>query len=226
METAAETQLEPSAPVAIIGITPESSAILQQALQSFGLKSCVLTVPSFNSRFSGYILRVDARSTEWLQSIRSSPHHSGAPIIGIAPKGTDVGRLSHLGLNALLIEPLQMTDAMRAVRTTHLLLLHGIRRHVRVPIVLEVTLQMDGAPTIHGLSRDVSYGGMSVATDAGIYPDREVQAAFSLPGGSGLTLQGTVVWRHNPDLIGLRFAFDEQQRAEVRKWIDRYLHSE
>jgi hypothetical protein len=101
-----------------------------------------------------------------------------------------------------------------------------MRRHIRVPIVLEVAIELTGGVALYGLSRDLSYGGMSVSTKVVIYPDRKVQLAFSLPGEEVITLQGTVVWRHNPEVIGVRFAPEDEQRAAVRKWIDRYLHTE
>lgn len=211
--------------VALLGLDPESEEIFRAAFQQFGIRSETLDGdprPALTSRhFDGCVLRLHADSIGLIEALRTSKLNRNTAIVGIAD--SDTLPVAKLGLNAIIKSPVQRPDVVRAVQGTHLLILHELRRYVRVPIVLEVSMDIGGGVRHAGLTRDISYGGLSISTWENIYPDADVETSFTLPDGSAVQVRGRVVWRHNPELIGVRFALDDQRRKGIRNWIDDYL---
>ena len=97
-------------------------------------------------------------------------------------------------------EPVDQAAVERIVRGTQLLIAGELRKHVRIPIVLEVEFKPDSAAAIVGLTRELSYGGLSIMTPAEISPDHSGEVVLKLPSGQKIKTRATVVWRHHPDL--------------------------
>ena len=211
--------------VALLGLDPAAEEIFRAAFQQFGIHAETLDGdprPALaNRHFDGCVLRLHADSIGLVEALRISKLNRNTAIIGIAD--SDALPVAKLSLNAVIKSPVQRPDVVRAVQGTHLLILHELRRYVRVPIVLEVTMDVGNGVRLAGLTRDISYGGLSISTWENIYPDADVETSFTLPDGSAVAVRGRVVWRHNPELIGVRFALDDQRRKGIRNWIDDYL---
>jgi hypothetical protein len=144
-------------------------------------------------------------------------------IMGVCAKGADMALYARLGLTALLAEPVDEAAVERIVKGTQLLISGELRRHVRIPIVLEAEFRPDSVSGFAGLTRDISYGGISLATNVDISPDHSGELVLKLPSGQKVKTRATVIWRHHPDLLGLKFAAEDAQREVIRKWIDEYL---
>jgi hypothetical protein len=224
-EAGAKPQTQAGPVVALIGLDPQAEEVFQGAFSQFGIRTETLDGdprPALAGRhFDGCVLRLHADSLGLLESLRASKVNRNIAILGIAD--SDAQPIAKLGLNAIIKSPVQRAEVVRAVQGTHLLILHELRRYVRVPIVLEVALDLGNGTRASGLTRDVSYGGLSISTWENIYPDADVETSFTLPDGSSVQVRGRVVWRHNPELIGVRFAIDDQRRKGIRNWIDDYL---
>ena len=174
-------------------------------------------------KFEACVLRLDEGAERTLQTLRDSARNRNIPILGICSSAPQAMRFSKFGINALLRDPLERQDAMRGVRSAHLLIIHELRRYIRVPIVLECVMDLMGGGKVGGVTRDLSYGGMSVITPTRISVDHAGEVSFRLPSGTGVKVGATILWRHEPELVGLRFEAGDDRRLQVRPWIDNYL---
>jgi hypothetical protein len=66
--------------------------------------------------------------------------------------------------------PVDRQAALKVVRATHLLVVHELRRYVRLPIVTEVELKI-GKDRVRATSQEISAGGMSMQTSATMAKD-------------------------------------------------------
>jgi hypothetical protein len=174
-------------------------------------------------KFEACVLRLDDAAERTLQTLRTSARNRSVPILGICSSTPQAMRYSKYGINALLRDPLERQDAMRGVRSAHLLIIHELRRYIRVPIVLEFALDLMGGGKFSGVTRDVSYGGMSVITATKVSVDHTGEVSFVLPNDTCIKVGATVLWRHEPELVGLRFEAGDDRRLQIRPWIDDYL---
>lgn len=174
-------------------------------------------------KFQACVLRLDDGAEAILEAVRASARNRSVPILGICSSTPQAMRYSRFGINALLRDPLERQDAIRGVRSAHLLIIHELRRYVRVPIVLECVIELMGGGRFGGVTRDLSYGGMSVITPTRVSVDHAGEVSFKLPNGTGVKVGATVTWRHDPELVGLRFEGADDRRLKIRPWIDEYL---
>ena len=132
-------------------------------------------------------------------------------------------RYSAYGINAILDEPLDRQCVLKAVRGTHLLVVHELRRYVRIPVVTEVSIDT-GARSLSAITLEVSAGGMSVRCQASLSSSETVRIVFTLPGTKKIALRAHVCWsRPNEHSYGLRFDPTDDARVNVRNWIDQYM---
>jgi len=174
-------------------------------------------------KFEACVLRLDDGAESTLQTLRDSARNRSVAILGICSSAPQAMRFSKYGINALLRDPLERQDAMRGVRSAHLLIIHELRRYLRVPIVLEFAVELFGGGKFGGVTRDLSYGGMSVITPTRVSVDHAGEISFALPSRTGIKVGATVLWRHEPELVGLRFEPADDRRLQIRPWIDDYL---
>ncbi len=83
-------------------------------------------------------------------------------IYGIARNTQEALRFSAYGINAVLDEPLDRQSVLKIVRATHLLVIHELRRYVRIPIVSPAEIDTGNRVTTPVTTVEVSSGGMSV----------------------------------------------------------------
>lgn len=165
------------------------------------------------------VLRLDDPKTpELLAAIRRSDLHKRCVVYGVGTQ-EDAIRLSHEGVNAL-IEKATAREILSAIRVTYLLLVNRLRRHVRIPLVLQVEVEAEDQ-TARGITRDISAGGLNITADQGIPLGRKVKVNFDLPDGPELQLDGIVCWSG-----GISFGvalFNSSKQAKLRKWAEDYL---
>jgi hypothetical protein len=159
-----------------------------------------------------------------LETIRNSPSNRRAVIFAICKAVGDAIHYSRFGINVLLEKPVDRQNALRAVRTTHLLIIHEFRRYVRIPIVSKFEA-VAGLSHVTGTTVEVSGGGMSIRHNGKLAMNDEIQVAFDLPGQAGIKIRGLICWlRPSDSTAGIRFEPpDQPSRDAVRKWIDEYL---
>jgi c-di-GMP-binding flagellar brake protein YcgR len=132
-------------------------------------------------------------------------------------------RFSSYGINAIFDEPLERQGVLRVVRSTHLLVIHELRRYVRIPVVTEATVEVGGKSLV-GASVEVSAGGMSVRCPGPVSVEDMARVSFTLPGDKQIRVRASACWsRPNENLYGFRFDTSDEARLAVRSWIDQYL---
>jgi len=226
MSAASRAETQATATVALIGLSQSCTEALRAAFKQFSIEvqelSGDIKHALENRKFQGCVVRLEEGSAPLVAAVRRSSCNRTIPLIGVCPAGTDMRLFGRYGLNAILKEPVDRQEALKMVRGTHLLILNELRRYVRIPIVLEVQMQLNGA-AFSGLTRDISYGGISVSTQQDVSPDNDIELAVTLPNSVPAKVKGSIIWRHHPDLIGVRFAANDERRATIRKWIDEYF---
>lgn len=217
-----------SARLASIGLDQTANNFLQDAFKQFGVQviSPGGTPEEIFSRqkYEGCVLRLYAPDAEQiLSAARNSSSNRRVVIYGIARNTQEALRYSSYGINAVLDEPLDRQGLLKVVRATHLLVVHELRRYVRIPVVTETQIE-SGNKTISAVSLEISGGGMSLRCDSPLTSLDPVRAHFTLPGSRKVSVRAHICWaRAAESLYGLRFDPTDEGRMKVRTWIDQYL---
>jgi hypothetical protein len=217
-----------TARIASLNLDAATNGILQDCFKQFG----VYIVPVegdpmallSKQKFEACILRLYAPDAEKiLSATRNSTSNRRIILYGLARSTREALQFSSYGINAVLDEPLEKQSVLRVARATHLLVVHELRRYVRIPVVLEASIQ-SGTRNLLAVTVEVSAGGMSVRCDSPIVSADLVRIEFALPGQPRLAIRASVCWaRDSEKLYGLRFDAADPVRSQVRSWIDQYL---
>ena len=216
--------------VLLAGIDESASKVLRDCFKQFGIQ----TVSSNGDtekrlqkeKFEACVVRLsrpDAESV--LNAARNSTSNSRIVIYGISHDTQEAMRFSKLGINAVIDNPVDRQTALRVVRATHLLVVHELRRYVRLPVVTEVKVDLGQGNDFRANSLEISAGGMSMRTDVRLAKETPVEVTFSLPpGGEVVVSRASVCWkREAAEMIGVRFDPTDERRLAVKHWIDNYL---
>ena len=175
-------------------------------------------------KFEACILRLyDPDAEKVLSGTRNSSSNRRIILYGIARNFKEALRFSSYGINAVFDEPLERQSVLKVARATHLLVLHELRRYVRIPVVVEASIQ-SGAKSLSAMTVEVSAGGMSVRCESPIPSNSQVRVEFALPGQPKVGIQASICWaRESEKLYGMRFDPADLARTDLRNWIDHYL---
>lgn len=216
------------AKLASVGVDEASHNFLQDCFKQFGIQVIPINGEAAQilarQKFEGCVVRLYAPNTkEVLDAARNSSSNRRMVIYGIARNTAEALRYSSFGINAVFDEPLERQGVLRVVRSTHLLVIHELRRYVRIPVVTEAMVEA-GAKNMVAASVEVSAGGMSVLCSTPIPLQDMVRISFSLPGEKLIKVRAIVCWaRPSENLYGFRFDTSDAGRLLVRNWIDQYL---
>src|SRR5258708_32556242 len=86
-------------------------------------------------------------------------------IYGLARNTQEALRHSAYGINAVLNEPLERQSVLRVVRSTYLLVVHELRRYVRIPVVTEISVDTGGPQKMAAVGLEGRGGGASPGCD-------------------------------------------------------------
>ena len=217
-----------SAKLASVGVEQTTNTFLQDCFKQFGV-TLVPVGENFSEalgrqKFEACVLRLyDSQAEKILSAARNSSSNKRMVIYGIARNTVEALRFSSFGINAIFDEPLERQGVLRVVRATHLLVIHELRRYVRIPVVTETTVDTGGKAVV-GASQEVSAGGMSLRSSTPIPSQDNIRVTFTLPGEKPVRVRAQVCWSRPADnLYGLRFDNTDDGRIAVKTWIDRYL---
>jgi PilZ domain len=167
-------------------------------------------------------VRLESGADDVLKSARTNAANSRMVVYGVCDGIGDARPFSKYGINALLILPLDRREALKAIKGSHLLVLHEFRRYVRIPLAVEVTVITSGS-SIKAASEEISGGGMSLKMNVALRIGDPLEVVLSLPDGPAVKIPAVVRWnKQGEQLVGVRFE-DEDARAKVKNWIDKYL---
>lgn len=217
--------------VALIGLEDKMNTLLRDSFKQFGIETAAFSLEDAPVRFKkekyeGCVLHLDPGVDKLLAKIRSSPNTQRMVIYGICRTMQEALRYSQYGINATFNEPMDRQNMLRVIRATHLLVLHELRRYVRIPMVTEVKIKADHEH-YKATMIEVSGGGLSMEVKAPLKLGEVVEVSFHLPNSKELTLRSIVAWMR-PDFGtgGVRYEPMDPNRVEVKNWIDDYLDIE
>ncbi|HSE50073.1 MAG TPA: PilZ domain-containing protein [Terriglobales bacterium] len=229
------TPKQSTARVAIFHVDQAAEAVLAECFKQFNIAVVRLEGDIgqrlWKEKFEACVVPLDhAEAAKILDAARNSPSNKRLVIYAIAGDSAEALRFSKFGLNVVLPRPLDRQMVLRAVRASHLLVLHELRRYVRVPVVMEVQVDPERGQRFTALSQEVSGGGMSLSTSSGRpAPGESSTVTFSLPDRGKSTVRAIVCWARPSEsrdaevLFGVRFNAEDDRRLAVRDWIEAYL---
>jgi hypothetical protein len=229
MENSGVSVAKVVAKVASVGLDESGNAFLHDCFKQFGIHVIPIKeeAPSILGRqkFEGCALRLYAPDAEEiLRSARNSSSNRRMVIYGIARNTPESLRFSSFGINAILDEPLERQGVLRVVRSTHLLVIHELRRYVRIPVVTEAVIEVGAGEKLVAATVEVSAGGMSIRSPKPLRSEDVARISFALPGEKSIKVRAWLCWaRPGENLYGFRFDSSDAARLAVRHWIDQYL---
>ena len=217
-----------TARIASIHIDPACNTFLNDCFRQFG----ITVVPAEGDpilllnrqKFEACVLRLyDPEADKILKAARNSPSNRRLVVYGIARNTQEALKYSNYGINAVLDEPLDRQSVLKVVRATHLLVIHELRRYVRIPVASQAEFDVNGRPVI-GTTVEVSSGGISIRCQSQLPKSDAIRLTLSLPGVERLYVRAFVCWYRESDKVyGMRFDATDERRLKVRAWIDQYL---
>lgn len=213
--------------VGLVNIEESVTAVLRDCFRQFGINIVNLgddaAARMHKEKFEGCVLRLDEPAIPVLEAARTSPSNKRLVVFGISKGSQQALRYSRWGINAIFEEPVERQSALRTVRSAHLLVLHELRRYVRIPVVVEVHVEAEGRK-FNASSREISAGGMSLVLNGGLPSVANYQLTFTLPNIPKVVVTAAMCWRAEAEhMVGMRFDVNDNRRFAVRKWIDDFL---
>jgi hypothetical protein len=218
-----------TARIASIHIDPACNSFLNDCFRQFG----ITVVPAEGDpalllnrqKFEACVLRLyDPEADRILKAVRNSPSNRRLVIYGIARNTQEALKYSTYGINAVLDEPLDRQSVLKVVRATHLLVIHELRRYVRIPVASQMEIDVGGQSSVAAITVEVSSGGISLRCPVQLPKSDPVRLNLNLPGIEKVSVRGFVCWyRESEKVYGIRFDSTDERRLKVRGWIDQYL---
>lgn len=213
--------------VALINLEESATGILRDCFRQFGIQVLNLgdDAPQrmHKEKFEGCVLRLDDHAQPVLEAARTSPSNKRLVVFGISTGAQQALRFSKYGINAIFEEPVERQSALKTVRAAHLLVLHELRRYVRIPLVTEVQIEAEGR-RFAASTREISAGGMSLSLTGRLPFSPNFELSFTLPDSPRIKVNAAMCWHREADnMVGMRFDAGDNRRFEVRKWIDDYF---
>src|SRR4029077_16630376 len=108
-------------------------------------------------KFEACVIRLyDPDADRILKSARNSPSNRRMVLYGIARNTQEALKYSAYGINAVLDEPLDRQSVLKIVRATHLLVIHELRRYVRIPVVSQAEVELNSRGSAQVTTVEVS----------------------------------------------------------------------
>src|SRR5512146_3404559 len=185
--------------VALIGLGDAAATLIADCFKQVGIETAAFAPEDAPARFKrekyeACVLSLHAPDVaRLLADIRRSTSTQRMVVYGICGTMQEALQFSQYGVNATFNDPLDRQNLLRVIRATHLLVLHELRRYVRIPIVTEVRVRSNG--TVHRATMiEVSGGGLSMQSHATFDFGENVEVSFALPNAKEVSLRGAIVW--------------------------------
>jgi c-di-GMP-binding flagellar brake protein YcgR len=105
-----------------------------------------------------------------------------------------------------------------------MLVLHEMRRYVRIPVITEISLAMSDGRKVTATSIEVSSGGMSLRSAEDISVGQAGEVSFALLTLPRIWIRCAVSWRNaHGKTFGIRFDSQDERRFRMKEWVDAYL---
>jgi len=220
-----------SARAALVELKDPVRSVISECFRQFGIETTILAADAADrlkkEKFEACVVKLSAPAGDVMESARSSPSNSRMVIYGVGGSAQDALRFSKYGVNAVFREPLERSAAMKLVRATQMLVLHELRRYVRIPVITETSVTvMNDNHRFLATSIEVSSGGMSMRSAEDVSVGQAVEISFSLLTLPRVWVRANVSWR-NPvgKAFGVRFDNTDERRKRIKDWVEGYLEN-
>jgi Tfp pilus assembly protein PilZ len=216
-----------SARAALIELKEADRALISDCFRHFSIEPVVMGSDSANrlqrDKFEACVLKLAPSAAAVMESARRSPSNSRMIIYGLGGSAREALSFSRYGVNAIFREPLERSAAMKLVRATQTLVLHELRRYVRIPVIAEINVNTPENRRFTGTSIEFSSGGMSLRSASPVSVGEVVEISFSLLTLPRVRVCGRVSWR-NPagKAFGVRFDSQDERRRQIKEWVDAF----
>lgn len=218
-----------AARVALFDLSEPSHALLAECFRQFGVETVQLPRKHADrlqrEKFEACVLHLDASADIIIETARSSTSNSRMVIYGLGGTAQDALRYSKLCLNAVFLEPLERSAALKLVRSSRTLIVHEFQRYVRVPVMTEVRVTLNSGARVTATSQEISCGGMSLKSTHPPEPGSPVEVSFSLLTLPRVWVRGNVAWKKSNKSFGIRFDSTDDRRQRLKDWLVSYLES-
>ena len=220
-----------SARAALVDLKDPVRSVISECFRQFGIETTILSGDAADrlrkEKFEACVVKLSAPAGDVMESARSSPSNSRIVIYGLGGSAQDALRFSKYGVNAVFREPLERSTAMKLVRATQMLVLHELRRYVRIPVITETSVNMTNENRrFVASSIEVSSGGMSMRSAEDVSVGQPLEISFSLLTLPRVWVRANVSWR-NPmgKAFGIRFDSGDDRRKRIKDWVEGYLEN-
>jgi PilZ domain len=219
-----------SARAALIDLKDPARAMLAECFRQFGVETVILNGDAAErlrtEKFEACVVKLAPPAQPIMESARTSSSNSRMILYGLGGSVQDAMGFSKYGINAIFREPLERAAAMKLVRATQMLVLHELRRYVRIPVITEVAVTTNDNQKLTATSIELSSGGMSLRSAQDITVGHGVEISLALLTLPRVWVKGTISWRNAPGKsYGVRFDAQDERRLRIKEWIDAYLEN-
>jgi hypothetical protein len=217
-----------AARVALIGMNEPARNTLSECFRQFGIESVSVNGNASErlkkEKFEACVIKLGPEAQAAMESARTSPSNSRIVLYGVGGSAQDAMSYSKYGINAIFHEPLERPAVLKLVRATQMLVVHEMRRYVRIPVITEIALVMGDNRRITATSIEVSSGGMSLRSAEDIAVGQSGEVSFALLTLPRIWVRCAVTWRNvNGKTFGIRFDNQDERRFRIKEWVDAYL---
>jgi PilZ domain len=217
-----------AARVALIEMKESDRSTLSDCFRQFGIDSVALTGPSVErlkkEKFEACVVKLGPAAQGVMEIARTSPSNSRIVLYAVGGSAQDAMRYSKYGINAIFHEPLERPTVLKLVRATQMLVLHELRRYVRIPVITEIAVVMNDGRRITATSIEISSGGMSLRSAEDVPAGQNAEISFALLTLPRTWVRGVITWRNiSGKTFGFRFDAQDERRFKIKEWIDAYL---
>ena len=217
-----------AARVALIDLKEPARNTLAECFRQFGIESVSVNGNAAErlkkEKFEACAIRLGPEAQAVMDSARTSPSNSRIVLYAVGGSAQEAMRYSKYGINAIFHEPLERPAVLKLVRATQMLVLHEMRRYVRIPVITEISLVMADNRKVTATSIEVSSGGMSLRSAEDIAVGQSGEVSFALLTLPRIWVRCAVSWRNpNSKTFGIRFDHQDERRFRIKEWVDAYL---
>jgi hypothetical protein len=219
-----------SSRVALVDMNQSASNTLSECFRQFGIEAVSLNGNAAElltkEKFEACVIKLAPESRSIMDAARTSPSNSRIVLYAVGGSAQEAMSYSKYGINAIFHEPLERPSVLKLVRATQMLVLHEMRRYVRIPVITEMALTMSDGRKITATSIEISSGGMSLRSAEDLAVGQTGEVSFALLTLPRIWVRCAVSW-HNAHgkTFGIRFDNQDDRRFRIKEWIDAYLEN-
>lgn len=157
--------------------------------------------------------------TAFLAEAAKKPNYSDVVRVALIETVSDLREASSMGVKFMLHSPGSVDVAMRAFRPVHGFLVQSLRKGLRWPVSVPVSLAIGERISLATVT-DVSETGFGIKMEGPVKVDERVFASIKLPGiNSTVQVSGSVTWAEE-GRAGIRFAqLPQTTQSRLERWL-------